>query len=306
MPYTEIHHDIHELHTHRAGRWYFGGLASATACCFTHPLDLIKVHLQTQQRVKYKASGMAVHIYRTQGGLALYNGLSASICRQMSYSLTRFGLYETIKGWMTADDPSTPLPFYQKVMIAAGAGACGGLVGAPADMINVRMQNDIKLAADKRRNYKHAFDGLWKVYRYEGFRNLFNGASMATVRAILMTVGQLSLYDQFKQTLLTTSFFNDNIITHFTASIMAGFCATLLTQPTDVMKTRLMNAPPGQYKNMMDCFVTTAKVGPLGFYKGFVPAFVRLAPHTILTFIFFEQLRLHFGIVIYINNNHKS
>jgi dicarboxylate transporter 10 len=118
-----------------------------------------------------------------------------------------------------------------------------------------------------------------------------------------MTIGQISLYDQFKQILLTTSFFKDNIITHFTASIMAGFCATLLTQPTDVMKTRLMNARPGQYKNFMDCLLTTAKLGPLGFYKGFIPAFVRLAPQTILTFIFFEQLRLNFGIIIYIDSN---
>ena len=33
--------------TKRVGRWYFGGLASAGAACCTHPLDLIKVHLQT-------------------------------------------------------------------------------------------------------------------------------------------------------------------------------------------------------------------------------------------------------------------
>jgi hypothetical protein len=31
----------------RIGKWYFGGLASAGAACCTHPLDLLKVHLQT-------------------------------------------------------------------------------------------------------------------------------------------------------------------------------------------------------------------------------------------------------------------
>ena len=31
------------------------------------------------------------------------------------------------------------------------SGACGGFVGTPCDMINVRMQNDIKLPVDKRR-----------------------------------------------------------------------------------------------------------------------------------------------------------
>ncbi|XP_071796527.1 mitochondrial dicarboxylate carrier-like [Asterias amurensis] len=284
-------------------RWYFGGLASAGAACFTHPLDLIKVHLQTQQQVKYRASGMAVFIVRNKGVLALYNGLSASICRQMSYSLTRFALYEGLKDRLMADDPThKPLPFYKKALLAAGSGACGGLVGAPADMINVRMQNDIKVSPDKQRNYKHAFDGLWKVYKHEGFRSLYNGASMAIIRAVFMTVGQLSLYDQFKQILISTGMFSDNMFTHFTSSFMAGFCATGMTQPMDVLKTRLMNAPAGQYKNILDCVWQTAKVGPLGFYKGFVPAFVRLAPQTILTFMFFEQLRMKFGFEVYDKN----
>ena len=30
-------------------------------------------------------------------------------------------------------------------------------------------------------------------------------------------------------------------------------------------------------------------------FQGFVPAFVRLGPHTVLTFLFFEQIRLNLG-----------
>ena len=41
----------------------------------------------------------------------------------------------------------------------------------------------------------------------------------------------------------------------------------------------------------------TARQGPLAFYKGYVPAFVRLAPQTVLTFIFLEQLKKNFGRV---------
>lgn len=58
-------------------------------------------------------------------------------------------------------------------------------------MINVRMQNDIKLPKNERRNYKNAIDGLIKVYRFEGIRALFNGASMAVSRAVMMTIGQV-------------------------------------------------------------------------------------------------------------------
>ena len=34
----------------RVGRWYDGSVASAGAACFTHPLDLLKVHLQERTR----------------------------------------------------------------------------------------------------------------------------------------------------------------------------------------------------------------------------------------------------------------
>lgn len=76
---------------------------------------------------------------------------------------------------------------------------------------------------------------------------------------------------------------------------MAGGVATLFTQPLDVMKTRLMNAKPEQYSGLVDVAKDISKLGPFGFFKGFIPAFARIGPHTILTFLMMEQLRLHFG-----------
>ena len=101
--------------------------------------------------------------------------------------------------------------------------------------------------------------------------------------------------DVFKSLLLQTDHFKDNLTTHFTASLGAGAVATTLTQPFDVLKTRAMNSKPGEFKSPLHLIMHTAKQGPLTFYKGYVPAFIRLGPHTILTFIFFEQLRLRFG-----------
>lgn len=277
----------------RLSRWYFGGLGSAGAACCTHPLDLLKVHLQTQQEGKLSLLRLTVKIVREQGVLALYNGLSASLLRQLTYSTTRFGIYEVAKQAVAPSGEA--VPFYQRVGMASLAGAAGGLVGTPADMINVRMQNDIKLPAESRRNYKHAFDGLIRVYREEGPKRVFSGASTATSRAVLMTVGQLSFYDQVKIFLLNAGF-SDNLLTHFLSSLSAGAVATTLTQPLDVLKTRAMNAKPGEFSSMWHLITYTAKLGPLGFFKGYIPAFVRLGPHTILTFVFLEQLRKNFGI----------
>lgn len=273
----------------RVARWYFGGIASAGAACCTHPLDLVKVALQTQQTGKISVAQLVAKVVRDQGFTALYNGLSASVLRQMTYSMTRFGIYEAGKGYVSTDS------FAGKILLAGFAGTCGGIVGTPADMVNVRMQNDVKLPAEQRRNYKNAIDGLVKVYRHEGFKRLFSGATTATMRGVLMTIGQIAFYDQIKHTLLSTPYFKDDSTLHFTASLAAGAIATTLTQPLDVLKTRSMNAKPGEFKGLWDIVKFTARLGPLGFFKGYVPAFVRLGPHTIITFLMLEQLRLNFG-----------
>ena len=78
----------------RVSKWYFGGLASAGAACCTHPLDLLKVHLQTAGSEKTSLFRSTANIVKNQGILALYNGLSASLLRQLTYSTTRFAIYD--------------------------------------------------------------------------------------------------------------------------------------------------------------------------------------------------------------------
>ncbi|NWZ57067.1 DIC protein, partial [Haliaeetus albicilla] len=246
----------------------------------------------TQQEVKMRMMGMAMRVIRTDGFLALYNGLSASLCRQMTYSLTRFAIYESVRDRLGQGSQGPP-PFYQKVLLGAVGGFTGGFVGTPADMVNVRSV----LPASWRCCYSHALDGMYRVLREEGLKKLFSGATMASSRGALVTIGQLSCYDQAKQLVLSTGLLSDNIFTHFLASFIAGGCATFLCQPLDVLKTRLMNSQ-GEYRGVTHCAMETAKLGPLAFYKGFVPAAIRLIPHTVLTFVFLEQLRKYFGIKV--------
>uniref|UniRef100_A0A3P8S7R6 Mitochondrial dicarboxylate carrier n=1 Tax=Amphiprion percula TaxID=161767 RepID=A0A3P8S7R6_AMPPE len=272
----------------RISRWYFGGLSSSAAACLTHPLDLIKVHLQTQQEVRVRMIGMTVNVVRREGYLALYSGLSASLCRQMTYSLSRFGIYETVRDKVNRKNKGL-MPFYQKVLL----GAFGGMWCNTS----AQMQNDVKLPVKLRRNYAHVFDGLLRVWKEEGIRKLFSGATMASTRGALVSVGQLSCYDQSKQLVLATGYLTDNILTHFLASVIAGGCATILCQPLDVVKTRLMNSKV-EYRSVFHCLTETAKLGPKAFYKGLVPAAIRLIPHTVFTFMFLEQLKQHFGEVV--------
>lgn len=107
--------------------WYLGGLASIGSVSFTHPLDTIKVQLQTQQKAKFGVVGMADNMIKTTGFLSLYNGLSAAMLRQATYSTVRFGVYDIGKKAMAKPDKESP--FYEKIFIAGLAGGAGGIVG---------------------------------------------------------------------------------------------------------------------------------------------------------------------------------
>ena len=83
----------------------------------------------------------------------------------------------------------------------------------------------------------------------------------------------------------------------FTATMFASFVATTVSNPFDVVKSRVQNMPkpaPGEkplYAGMGDCFVKSVRgEGPAVLMRGFVPAFLKLAPYTTISLILTEQL----------------
>ena len=164
--------------------------------------------------------------------------------------------------------------------------------GNPADVVNVRMQNDMRLPVAKRLGYRNVFHGLATIVRSEGVLALYRGLQANIPRSILINIGQVACYDQAKQGVLSLGILEEGIPLHFLSSFIAGTMATTLTQPVDVIKTRLMQGT--QFNSIKEVIVATSKEGPLAFYKGFVPAWIRLSPQTILTWLFLERLRIIF------------
>lgn len=269
--------------------FWFGGSASSMAATVTHPLDLVKVRLQMRTGDAPKSmSGTVLHIIRHHGVTGLYNGLSASLLRQITYSTTRFGIYEELKSRFTTKDH--PASFPVLIAMATVSGVAGGLVGNVADVLNVRMQHDAALPPAQRRNYAHALDGLARMTREEGFRSWFRGVWPNSARAAAMTASQLASYDVFKRILIRHTPLEDNLATHFSASFLAGVAAATVTSPIDVVKTRVMSAS-GKSSIGQVLGGLYAQEGVRWMFKGWVPSFLRLGPQTICTFIFLEGHR---------------
>lgn len=172
--------------------------------------------------------------------------------------------------------------------MASSSGFLGGVAGNPADVINVRMQHDASLPPDQRRNYRHAVDGIIRMSREEGLRVAFRGVLPNSLRAMLMTASQLASYDAIKHALLANTPMKDNLVTHFTASVAAGFIATTICSPVDVIKTRVMSAKESEgLMTLLGRIFRTEGAGWM--FRGWVPSFVRLGPHTVATFLFLEE-----------------
>ena len=177
------------------------------------------------------------------------------------------------------------------------AGGIGAFVGTPADLTLIRMTTDGRLPEGLRRNYKNAFEGLLRISREEGVTHMWNGWRPTVMRAIIVNVAQLASYSQAKQMLLESKYFKDNILCHFYASLMSGFITTVVSMPVDICKTRIQNQKALAdgtflYKNSFDVArKVVKKEGVSSLWKGFLPYFARIGPHTVITFILLEQMR---------------
>ncbi|KAI1132525.1 putative dicarboxylate carrier protein [Nemania abortiva] len=269
--------------------FWFGGSASSMAACVTHPLDLVKVRLQLRSGDAPKnMSGTLMHIVRTSGPRGLYDGLTASLLRQMTYSTVRFGVYEDLKRRFTPEGQKPTIPLL--IGLSAFSGLLGGVSGNAADVVNVRMQQEATLPTAHKRHYRHGLDGMIKMARTEGLSSWFRGAGPNSMRAALMNASQLASYDTFKVMLMTYTPLGDTTTTHFASSLLAGFVATTICSPVDVIKSRVMSAHTN--KSLIS-FISEiyAKEGVTWMFKGWVPAFLRLGPQTICTFLFLEAHR---------------
>ncbi|KAJ1815499.1 Mitochondrial dicarboxylate transporter [Coemansia sp. RSA 2598] len=271
-----------------------------TAACFTHPIDLIKVQLQTSTSPT-KALYATRRIVQEAGILGLYNGLSAALLRQGTYTMSRFAVYDLVKDQLKHSDGSH-LMIHEVALATLLSGLAGGIVGNPAEILNVRMQNDQALPLHLRRNYKNALHGLFLMLRDEGPRSLAIGLTPSLIRATLATASQFVSYDFLKDQLLAAGY-PDSISVHFSASFIAGLVATTVCSPADVLKSRTMAALQMQSRGKIGvgrmrappiwrtCSSIYKNEGFRAFFKGWLPSYIRLCPQLVITFVIYEKLR---------------
>ncbi|KAJ8448096.1 hypothetical protein Cgig2_031820 [Carnegiea gigantea] len=170
-----------------------GGASGMLATCVIQPIDMIKVRIQLGQG---SAGVVTRNMLASEGLGAFYQGLSAGLLRQATYTTARLGSFKVLTNKAVAANDGKPLPLVQKAMCGLTAGAIGASVGSPADLALIRMQADATLPVAQRRNYKNAFHALYRIVADEGVLALWKGAGPTVVRAMALNMGMLASYDQ--------------------------------------------------------------------------------------------------------------
>ncbi|KAM9792516.1 mitochondrial brown fat uncoupling protein 1 isoform 2-T2 [Neosynchiropus ocellatus] len=275
------------------------GAAACIADLVTFPLDTAKVRLQIQgekaaveatKNIRYRGVfGTISTMIRTEGPRALYNGLVAGLQRQVCFASVRIGLYDNVRDFYTGgrDSPGVLV----RILAGCTTGAMAVSFAQPTDVVKVRFQAQVNLDGVARR-YNGTMQAYKHIFQNEGLRGLWKGTLPNITRNALVNCTELVTYDLIKEAILKHKLMSDNLPCHFVSAFGAGFVTTVIASPVDVVKTRYMNSPPGQYRSAINCAWTMlTKEGPTAFYKGFVPSFLRLGSWNVVMFVSFEQIK---------------
>ena len=85
--------------------------------------------------------------------------------------------------------------------------------------------------------------------------------------------------------------------------MFSGLVTTAASMPVDIAKTRIQNQKyidgKPEYKGAIDVILKVVRnEGLTSLWKGFTPYYFRLGPHTVLTFIFLEQMNKQYKIQV--------
>ncbi|CAF0832013.1 unnamed protein product [Adineta ricciae] len=289
--------------TPNAIKFLIGGVAGMTTTLFVHPMDVVKNRMQMSGvgggAKEYRTSFHALtQIFGKEGFRGIYSGLSAGLLRQATYTTARLGIYQTLLERFRQPDGRPPT-FVVNLLLGVASGGLGSFIGTPAEVALIRMTLDGRLPAAERRNYAHVFDALVRIIREEGLLKLWRGAIPTATRAMIVNAAQMPTYSQAKQALISSGLMQQGFPLHAVSSLIAALVTTAVSLPVDIVKTRYQNMKVIQgkpeYSSILNVFQRILRQeGIFSFWKGFTPYFSRLGPHTILTFIFIEQLNIQY------------
>jgi len=250
--------------------FFAGCLGGCAGVIVGHPLDTVKVHLQTQdmRNPQYRGTMDCIRkICAKEGARGLYRGMSSPLSGVAAINAVVFGVFGNAQRRF-----AEPEALRTHVLAGSVTGLSQSVLVAPMELIKLRAQvSNIS-----------PMDCINKICATEGVIGLFRGLGITAVRE----VPAFALYfGTFKY--LTE---NDNVSTGrmLMAGGLAGVASWVFTYPVDVLKSRVQfdgMSGNSQYSCTFDCLRKSIAREGYGFlYRGLTPTLVRAFPVNAATF----------------------
>jgi len=261
------------------------------------PLDLIKTRLQAQPMVVsgvHLTSTVSLHgditlvrsLLFKENVLGLWKGLTPSLCRTIPGVGLYFSTLEYLKGKLKISQPSS----LQNFALGFSSRAFAGTVLLPVTVVKARFESG-------QFNYPSIGKAFTTIWRTEGMRGLYSGAGATIARDAPYSGLYLMFYGKGKE--VAARVFDTDIaspVVSYACGLNAGLLASMVTQPADVIKTK-MQLQPYKYRNSLDCLrIVLAESGPNGLLRGVTPRCLRRALISAMSWTVYEELLMRMKI----------
>ncbi|CAL8402318.1 unnamed protein product [Arctogadus glacialis] len=278
------------------GKNFFAGGFGGVCLVFAgHPLDTIKVRLQTQPLPKpgeTLAYTGTIDCFRKtlakEGMKGLYKGMAAPIIGvtpMFAVCFFGFGLGKKLQQ-KTPDDILTYPQLFAAGMLS---GVFTTAIMAPGERIKCLLQIQ---AASGEVKYAGPMDCVKQLYKQNGIRGIYKGTGLTLMRDLPASGMYFMTYEWLKN-LLTPAGKSHNelsIPSILFAGGMAGVFNWAVAIPADVLKSRYQTAAEGMYphgvRDVLRELIREEGIGSL--YKGFTAVMLRAFPANAACFLGFE------------------
>lgn len=275
-----------------------GFTAAGIAEAVTLPLDTIKVQMQVYQCRYSSGFHCGSSIVRFEGVKGLFKGLKAGIARQFFFGMTRLGIYDVANGHLQETKGKENITLLDRIFLGVTSGGLAMVIANPVDVIKIRFQSDSRVNP----RYTGLIDAAKKITKAEGLKGFYQSLAVNVGRNSIKAGAELACYDQTKTFILKRGWMEDDLPLHLLSSTNAGFIATVVSSPYDVLKSVYMNGKLKDcgnrepYQNAMAAVrCVYGQAGIKGFFKGFNASCQRTISWNVIMFVVREQLLLYFS-----------
>lgn len=272
-----------------------GGFGGSCLVLVGHPLDTIKVRLQTMPDVKPGQAPLytgtfdcARKIVAHEGFSGLYKGMAAPLVGVTPMYAICFLGFGVGKSLQTPSKPNGEYSLGQIFTSGLMAGVFTTGIMAPGERIKCLLQ--IQSGSGGEKKYNGAVDCAKKLYQQGGIRSVYKGTVATLLRDMPASGVYFATYEWLKKVVADPN--NPGSLSPLRtifAGGMAGIFNWCVALPVDVGKSRYQTAPEGKYKNLMEVYKELIqKDGVRAFYKGATPVILRAFPANAACFLGYE------------------